>query len=583
MIKEKIRDIDSKKLPSEEKKHLGFYDPSVYSAEIPNMSEYDFLLERNKNHMNEVAITFMGQKITYEELHTKIDEYARALYKKGVRQGDIVALGVANTPEAIYLSYSLNKLGAITSPINPTYNSYKMSRDIEIIKPKMFIGINDCYRRFKQAGKGMDIEMITFPAVQSIDSKKIHFMYNAKQLISGNLTLNPNKSLKKVIEIGKNFQSVQFGEYSSGQLNEIMFTGGSSGVHKGVDLDGNGLNAVVRALDYVLCLEPGEIFLGNLPQFMAFGKMALHYALCKSLNIELTLKALPNDFVDELKRVHPAGVMGGPVHWETLINGNLSRDDLIDLRMPISGGEQLKYEKEQQINEALYNAGCNSTLWNGLGMTEMWAPVSVKRGNINSDTTIGTMIPFTNAKIVDVNTGDELGYGNVGMLHVSGPGMMLGYHNNTSETTKSIYADQSGIRWFVTGDLCKIEPNGELKYVGRLKRCFVCGCDNIYPEQIENILCDFPEIREAIVTKIPDDKFQFLPKYHISLYDENCDVSQLERKIEKIISTTLGDSALPKFYEYHMTPLPRTPNGKIDPKGLQEKDLENSKARVLKK
>ena len=469
MIKEKIRDIDSKKLPSEEKKHLGFYDPSVYSAEIPNMSEYDFLLERNKNHMNEVAITFMGQKITYEELHTKIDEYARALYKKGVRQGDIVALGVANTPEAIYLSYSLNKLGAITSPINPTYNSYKMSRDIEIIKPKMFIGINDCYRRFKQAGKGMDIEMITFPAVQSIDSKKIHFMYNAKQLISGNLTLNPNKSLKKVIEIGKNFQSVQFGEYSSGQLNEIMFTGGSSGVHKGVDLDGNGLNAVVRALDYVLCLEPGEIFLGNLPQFMAFGKMALHYALCKSLNIELTLKALPNDFVDELKRVHPAGVMGGPVHWETLINGNLSRDDLIDLRMPISGGEQLKYEKEQQINEALYNAGCNSTLWNGLGMTEMWAPVSVKRGNINSDTTIGTMIPFTNAKIVDVNTGDELGYGNVGMLHVSGPGMMLGYHNNTSETTKSIYADQSGIRWFVTGDLCKIEPNGELKYVGRLK------------------------------------------------------------------------------------------------------------------
>ena len=85
----------------------------------------------------------------------------------------------------------------------------------------------------------------------------------------------------------------------------------------------------------------------------------------------------------------------------------LNKDDLKDLKMPISGGEQLKYEKEQQINEALYNAGCNSTLWNGLGMSEMWAPVSVKRGNINSDTTIGTMIPFTNAKIVDINTGNN--------------------------------------------------------------------------------------------------------------------------------------------------------------------------------
>ena len=583
MAYEELKNIDLKKLPSMEKLHLNYYDSSVYDAVIPNMSEYDFLLERNKNYMNEVAITFMGKKITYEELHTRIDEYARALYKKGIRQGDVVALGVANTPESVYLCYSLNKLGAITSPINPTYNSYKMSRDIEIIKPKMFIGINDCYKNFKQAGKGMDIEMLVFPAVQSIDDKKLHFMYGAKQLISGNLTLNPEKSLKRIVEIGKDFQSVQYGNYRSGQLDEIMFTGGSSGMHKGVDLDGNGLNAVVRSLDYVLCLEPGEKFLGNLPQFMAFGKMALHYALCKSLNLELTLKALPNDFVSELKRVRPNGVMGGPVHWETLINANLSKDDLRDLRMPISGGEQLKYEKEQQINEALYNAGCSSTLWNGLGMSEMWAPVSVKRGSINSDTTIGTMIPFTNAKIVDINTGDELGYGDVGVLHVSGPGMMLGYHNNPVETANSVYVDNDGSRWFITGDLCKIEKNGELKYVGRLKRCFVCGCDNIYPEQIENMLCNLPEIREAIVTKIPDDKMQFLPKYHISLYDENCDVVQLEKKIEKMILTTLGESALPRFYEYHMEPLPRTPNGKIDPKGLQETDLNKLKSKVLKK
>lgn len=575
--------LNSRKLPSEEKLHLNYYDSSVYDAKIPNVSEYDFLLERNKNYMNNVAITFAGKKITYEELHTRIDEYARALYKKGVRQGDVVALGVANTPESIYLCYSLNKLGAITSPINPTYNSYKMSRDIEIIKPKMFIGINDCYKNFRQAGKGMDIEMLVFPAVQSIDDKKLHFLYGAKQLISGNLTLNPNKSLKRVVEIGKHNQDVKYGKHKNGQLNEIMFTGGSSGMHKGVDLDGNGLNAVVRSLDYVLCLEPGEKFLGNLPQFMAFGKMALHYALCKSLNLELTLKALPNDFVEELKRAHPNGVMGGPVHWETLINANLSKDDLKDLRMPISGGEQLKFEKEQQINEALYKAGCNSTLWNGLGMSEMWAPVSVKRGNINSDTTIGTMIPFTNAKIVDINTNDELDYGKVGMLHVSGPGMMLGYHDNPEETNNSIYTDENGIRWFVTGDLCKIESNGELKYVGRLKRCFVCGCDNIYPEQIENMLCNLSEVREAIVTKIPNDKFQFLPKYHISLYDENCDVSQLEKKIEKIVLATLGESALPGFYEYHMTPLPRTPNGKIDPKELQETDLKNYKSKVLTK
>lgn len=570
-----------KKLPSEEKLHMNYYDENAKFVELPNLSEYDFLYERNKPYMNNIAVTFAGKKITYEELHTRIDEYARALYKKGVRQGDIVALGLANTPEAIYISYSLNKLGAVISPINPTYNSYKMARDIEIINPKMFIGINDCYKKFKEASKGNNIDMIVFPAVQSIDDKKLHAMYNLKQLLTGNLTLNPNKNLMNILKNGRLYKDVSYGKYEKGKLDEIMFTGGSSGVHKGVDLDGNGLNAVVKSLDYVLNLEPGEKFLGNLPQFMAFGKMALHYALCKSLNIELTLKALPKDFLDELLRTNPQGVMGGPIHWETLIGKKLPKDAFKDLKAPITGGEQLKFEKEYQINEALSNAGCKSTLWNGLGMTEMWAPVAVKRGNDNNETTIGRMIPFTNAKIVDINTNQELSYNEVGMLHVTGPGMMLGYHNNIEETEKSIYTDEKGIRWFVTGDLCKMDETGELKYVGRNKRCFVCGCDNIYPEQIENMLCDLKEVREAIVTKIPDDKLQFIPKYHISIYDENCDTKSLINKIEKMIYSSLGESAMAGYYEFHNEALPRTPNGKIDFKPLQEADLKENKVKKI--
>ena len=196
-------------------------------------------------------------------------------------------------------NYALNKLGAIKTPINPTYNSYKISRDLEIVKPKMFIGINDCYKNFRKASKGMDIEVILYPAVQSIDSNVLHLMYKLQKTIQGNISLNPKKSLKNVLK-NSDGKNVVYGTYEPGQISDIMFTGGSSGMHKGVDLDGNGLNAVVKSLDYVLCLEPGEKFLGNLPQFMAFGEMALHYALSKSLNLQLTLKALPKDFISEL-------------------------------------------------------------------------------------------------------------------------------------------------------------------------------------------------------------------------------------------------------------------------------------------
>lgn len=565
-----------KKLPSEEKKHMNFYSEEAKTAELPNNSEYGFLYERNKKYMNNTAITFMGKEITYEELHTRIDEYARALYKRGVREGDVVAIGVANTPEAIYLQYALNKLGATTSPINPTYNDYKIARDLEIIQPKFYIGIRDINKKVNRAGKGLNIDKISYSPVASMGNKKIEMLYNLKQFITGNYSLNPDANLSHILKEGK-YSGARFPSYEPGSVSDIMFTGGSSGLHKGVDLDGNGLNSVVRSLDYVFCLEPGEKMLGNLPQFMAFGKMSFHYALCKSLNLQLTLKAYPQDFVDELLRTECQGAMGGPIHWESLLNNSkLTSNSLKNLKMPITGGEQLKKEKEIQINEALESAGAPSRIWNGLGMTETWAPICVKRGEL-SDRTIGPMMPFMNAKIVNPETDEELGFEQTGMLHVSTPGMMLGYHNNKEETANSIYYDENGTRWFITGDLCKIRETGELEYVGRLKRCFVCGCDNIYPESIENLLCDIPGIREAVVTKIPDDEKQFLPKYHVSVIDENVSYKALEEKIKKTIMNTLGESAMPCDIEFYTKPLPRTPNAKIDPKPLQEKDLEDLK------
>ena len=170
---------------------------------------------------------------------------------------------------------------------------------------------------------------------------------------------------------------------------------------------------------------------------------------------------------------------------------------------------------------------------------------------------------------------DELGYDQVGRLYLSGPGMMLGYHNNSEETKKVIKYDENGVKWLDTGDLAKISKNGEVTFVGRAKRCFVSGVDNIYPEQIEDLLTQFKEIRESIVTHVPSDKNQYSPIYHISIYDSNIDTKELEKKIENMILTTLGESALPLEIIFTNQPLPVTANGKLDPKPLQEEDLSN--------
>lgn len=608
--------------PSQEFKHMDFYSEEAKRAEVPNDTLYNFLYERNKNYMDYPAIEFANLKITYEELHTRIDEYARALYKRGVREGDLIVLSVANTPEAFFLSYALNKLGAIVCPIHPFENPYKILNDLNLVKPKMFIGIQDAYTNFKKASKKFDeanIDVILYPAVASIDDKKLQTLYGIKQFFDGNHLFGSKYQLKRVLENGNNYSQAFFPEYKKG-ASDIMFTGGSSGVHKGTELDGNGLNAVVRSLDFVLPLKPGETFMGNLPQFMAFGKLSSHYALCKNLDVLLTMKALPKDFVDELYRLKPNGVFGGPIQWETLArhivskidnpklrdfdklkNGDegsykeyleLLKEELLKLKepqlnldflkLPISGGEQLKSFSEQVCNLIFENMGVNDKIWNGLGMTEMWAPVSVKRGKINSNGTVGTTIPFNNFKIVDPNTFQELDYNTPGLLLVNGPGMMLGYYKNQEETDKVVIYDENGAKWLNTGDIALALPNGEIKYVDRAKRSFVCGVENIYPQQIENILSELPEIRETIVTKVKDEHLQYVPKYHISLNDFPIDREKLENKINKMIEKKLGLSATARFFEFYGMPLPRTANGKLDPKPLQKSDDEMYTVKVKK-
>ena len=76
----------------------------------------------------------------------------------------------------------------------------------------------------------------------------------------------------------------------------------------------------------------------------------------------------------------------------------------------------------------------------------------------------------------------------------------------------------------------KIKLNGEYKYIGRQKRNFVSGIENIYPEEIENLLLELPEVREVVVTPIPDEMVQFIPRYHISLYDKNIDYDTFENE-----------------------------------------------------
>lgn len=548
-----------------------------------NNSKYNYMLEQNKKYMNYTALTFGDRKITYEEMHDRIEKYVRILYSKGVRNGDIIGVCALNTPESVYLLYALDIIGAVVVGYSPLDNKEKIKKDIELTKPKMVISVDMCYSNFKEFEKALNFSTILYSPVESAQDMKLKIGYKLLQLKQGNFKLDKESNLKSLLK--KNYSDVEYikAPYVEDKLTDIMFTGGSTGVHKGVDLAGNGLNSVVEGMNSIFPAEAGMIHLGNIPiGHMVYGRMIMHYALSNNMEFALTLKALPKDFYDELVRTHATAAVGGPPHWVSLIeqqgdifvpSSKLKKNSLSELHYATSGGEAKKATTDKAINEALTFCGSDAKLGDGLGATETWASMMINNGRIHNQGTIGEPISTIDIKLVDPETGKQVKKGEKGLLYVSGPSVMLGYHNNPEETEKVISYDENGKKWINIGDYLQELETGEYKYVGRQKRNFVSGIENIYPEELENLLLTLPEVREAVITAIPDEIVQYIPRYHISLYDENIDYKEFEEKLTLLVSSKLSDNWLPGSIQYYSNPLERMSNSKVNVAYYKEQDM----------
>lgn len=553
----------------------------------PNQTKYDYMLENSKNHMDNIALTFEDKKITYEEMFESIDKYAKMLYKKGVRKGDLIGICSFNTPEAVYLIYALNLLGAIVVGYSPFDTKERIKADVELTRPKMVVTTDYSYSGFKNLEKSMNISTIMYSPLESSNNWKIKLGYNFLQFKKGNFTLVKNKRLNHLLK--QNYDGITLPNvpYVEGELSDIMFTGGSTGIHKGVDLNDFGLNSEIEGMKllYDDNFFDEKIYLGQIPfGHMAFGRSILHAALTNNMTYALTLKAMPNDFYDELVRTQANGASGGPPHWTSLIEmkngvyvprGDLKPNSLSNLQVAFSGGEAKKEATEGPINDALLFCGSQTKLGDGLGATETWGSNILNTGNYFKEGALGVPIPNLKIKLLDPKTGEPVQKGERGLLYISGPSIMMGYHNNPEETANVISYDDDGTKWLNLGDYLVEEDDGFYKYVGRQKRNFVCDCDNIYPEQLEELLQTLPEIREAVVTPISDDILQFVPSYHISLYSDQIDYEEFEKKMRKVIVTNTCENALPRKIEYTTEPLVRMMNAKVDVEFYKRKDNES--------
>ena len=130
--------------PSIDKVWLKYYTEDAIKASIPKMSVYDYLKQCNLNYESNIALSYFGKKITFEELFLHIDDTAYSLKKLGLKKGDIITISLPNIPEAVYLFYACSKIGVIANMVDPRTSSDGIKKYIDEVNSK-YVVIVDMY------------------------------------------------------------------------------------------------------------------------------------------------------------------------------------------------------------------------------------------------------------------------------------------------------------------------------------------------------------------------------------------------------------------------------------------------------
>ena len=570
--------------PSIDKTWLKHYPKDAITTDVAKVKAYDLILNNNKDHMNDVALMYLGKKITYKEFFLNVDLTVRAFREKGVKKGDIVTMAMATTPEMIYVVYALNRIGAVSNAIDPRLTADEFKSKIVDSNSKYFIGLDMCVDQIEKID---DLSLNSVIEVSPVNSapKPIKVLAN---LGTKKKKRKEAISWTKFIDEGKKYNGLLDEKYEENEAVIILYTGGTTGKPKGVILTNENLNTM--ATTQVISdfnLERGDTFLNFLPPFSAYSIVnAVHDPLYLGFQTILVPKFEPKDFPKLMAKFKPNHVLSGPILWDYMMNDKKYKNtDLSNLKSPISGGDSMSAEFEKKLNEYLKKQGCKYKVQQGYGMTEVSAAACYSTDNSYAEGSVGVPYPKNTVSVFNNDTNEELGFNQEGAIRISTPTMMKGYNNNQTATDEIINTDVDGKRWITTGDIGRIDENGNVFISGRLKRMIVRSGNKIFPLNIENLILSIPEVDKCSIVGMPDKDERYVPVAYIVLTEDAIGNEEaIIQKVEKKIKENMPDFAIPTKFIFR-NDLPLTDMSKIDFKELEQESLDyvDNNSKIIKK
>lgn len=553
-----------------------FYNGVKKHLDYPDISIYQLVEETSKNYPGYIALNYFGSKFTYTELIKNIEATAKAFKQNGINKGDVVTICMPNTPEAIFCFYALNKIGAIASMIHPLSAENEIKYYLEISNSKMLITIDFVLDKVVNILHQTKVsKVVTLSVKDSMPAPFALGYYITKGRTLKKPVLNDKFiSWKNFIKNGRTYKKETFEIQKGKEKAVILYSGGTTGIPKGIVLSNLNFNALaMQGIEACACLKPKYSMLAIMPIFHGFGLgICIHSSLYHGMTSIILPQFNSKEFHKLLIKYKPNVIAGVPTLYEALLkNKKTNNIDLSFLKGVISGGDSLSVNLKKKIDIFLKEHHSDIEVREGYGLTECVTGSCLIPINMYRENSIGLPYPDTYYKIVKVGTQEEIPYGEMGEIVLSGPTVMIEYLNNEKETNDTLQVHKDGMKWLHTGDLGSMDKDGFVYFKQRLKRMIKTSGYDIHPQHIENVIDSHPKVLISTVIGIKHEYKKEVPKAFIVLKDNSEPDDEVKKDIMNLCEKNLAKYSLPYEIEFRDS-LPKTLVGKIDYKKLMEEE-----------
>ncbi|MDI9624555.1 MAG: AMP-binding protein [Methanothermobacter sp.] len=531
----------------------------------------EFLEKQVKKYPDKEFIVYPDRdlRFTYHEFNERVNLLAKGLLAIGLKKGDHLGIWATNVPDWLTFLFATAKIGVVLVTINTAYKSHELEyvmkqsdmkaiaiidgfRDVDYIRT-----IYELVPELKSHERG-NLKSKRFPKLKSviyIGAAKHRGMYNIHELMLLGKHI-PDSELEKV----KN-------TLNNDDVINMQYTSGTTGFPKGVMLTHrNILNNGYYIGERQKFTEKDKLCL-PVPLFHCFGIVLGVLAILTHAGTLVVLEQFdPLLVLAAVEKEKCTALYGVPTMFiAEFTHPMFDMFDLSSLRTGIMAGSPCPIEAMKRVINDMHMKEVTIVY----GLTE--ASPGITQSSVDDPIekrveTVGKPLPHIEVKIVDPETGEELGPGQIGEICCRGYNVMKGYYK-MPEMTKEVI-DEDG--WLHSGDLAVMDEDGYYSIVGRIKDMIIRGGENIYPREIEEFLHTMPGIKDVQVVGIPDEKYGEIVGAFV-IKEEGADIK--EEDVRDYAIERIARYKVPK-HVFFVDEFPLTASGKVQKFKLREMAIE---------